>query len=102
MEGVPEVRSRPAPAPVNEAGELLQDQEAFDDQVLHGLRGLGPDQRAALLLRTVLGLGYREIAGALEIPEGTAMSHVHRAREALRRRLESVGPLGVLEMGRGA
>ena len=34
---------------------------------------------------------YAEIAALLEIPEGTAMSHVHRARTALRAFLEERG-----------
>jgi RNA polymerase sigma-70 factor (ECF subfamily) len=76
-----------AELPVDGRGELLEDQTAFDDRVLAGLRELGPDPRAALLLRTVMGLTYREIALTLEIPEGTAMSHVHRARTLLRERL---------------
>lgn len=59
----------------------------FDDRLMRALAGLAETARAALLLRTVLELGYREIAEVLEIPEGTAMSHVHRSREALRRAL---------------
>jgi len=43
--------------------------------------------RACLLLRIVAGLSYKHIAATLEIPEGTAMSHVHRSRHALRARL---------------
>ena len=76
--------------PVNGRGELRSDQAAFDDRVLRGLRELSAVQRSALLLRAVLELKYHEIARALEIPEGTAMSHVHRAREVLRARLTSM------------
>ena len=93
--GLPDGRFRgggPVPGPnprlpVDGRGELLDDQDAFDDRVLSGLQDLAPLQRAALLLRTVLELSYREISGTLEIPEGTAMSHVHRARMALRHAL---------------
>ncbi len=73
--------------PIDERGSLREHQAAFDDRVLAALRELAEEARATLLLRTVLGLTYREIAAVLEIPEGTAMSHVHRAREALRGRL---------------
>lgn len=59
----------------------------FDDRLMRALGTLGETARAALLLRTVLELDYREISALLEIPEGTAMSHVFRAREALRRAL---------------
>lgn len=58
--------------------------DRFDDRVLAALRRVGETARTCLLLRTVSELEYREIAQVLEIPEGTAMSHVHRARAAMR------------------
>jgi len=70
--------------PVNGNGELHADQEDFDDRLTEGLATLSAVQRSCLLLRTVLDQSYREIAATLGIPEGTAMSHVHRARLALR------------------
>jgi RNA polymerase sigma-70 factor (ECF subfamily) len=73
--------------PIGPGGELLVDQAAFDDRLTAALHELGPTQRSALLLRTVLALEYREISALLGVPEGTAMSHVHRARTALRDRL---------------
>jgi len=73
--------------PIDERGELLDDRDAFDDELTQALRGLAPMPRACLLLRSLLGLEYREIAAVLGVPEGTAMSHVHRARTALRARL---------------
>ena len=51
--------------------------------MLNGLNGLHETQRTCLLLRTVLDLPYREIGKMLDIPNGTAMSHVHRARQQL-------------------
>jgi len=74
-------------APIDDRGVLSDDQAWFDDRVLAGLRELRPDQRATLLLRTILDLSFREISEVLGIPEGTAMSHVHRARLQLRARL---------------
>ncbi len=65
----------------------LQDTGAFDDALLAGLRELGEVPRSCLLLRTLRELSYAEIADLLAIPEGTAMSHVHRARHALRVKL---------------
>ena len=43
--------------------------------------------RSCLLLRTLEGLPYSQIAQMLQIPQGTAMSHVHRARRHLREHL---------------
>jgi RNA polymerase sigma-70 factor (ECF subfamily) len=75
--------------PITAQGELRAGQEAFDDELLAGLQSLSTMQRACLLMRAVLDLGYREISETLEIPEGTAMSHVHRARATLRAELAS-------------
>lgn len=75
---------RERPSPVSRSGELSPDQGDFDDRVIRALDDLEETARACLLIRTVLGLPYREIARVLDIPEGTAMSHVHRARNAMR------------------
>ncbi len=66
-------------------------QSAFDDRLVRALESLNETARACLLLRTLEGMEYREIARTLDIAEGTAMSHVHRARLALRERLAPGG-----------
>lgn len=68
--------------------------EAFDDDVQDALSGLEETARACLLMKTTLDLAYTDIARALGIPEGTAMSHVHRARKAMRERLLAKGYAG--------
>ncbi|MHC4990588.1 MAG: RNA polymerase sigma factor [Planctomycetota bacterium] len=73
---------------ISRGGEVRGEQEEFDDEVMDALDNLGETARACLLLRTVLDTPYQEIARLLDIPEGTAMSHVHRARREMRRRLE--------------
>lgn len=84
-------RSRAGGAPPEElaspARASTRIAEDLDDELLRALAALNETARAALLLRTVLELDYKAIARMLEIPEGTAMSHVHRSREALRRAL---------------
>lgn len=64
------------------------DEDELDERLLAGLRELGEVPRSCLLLRTLRELSYAEIATLLEIPEGTAMSHVHRARTSLRAKLD--------------
>lgn len=73
---------------LDNASTLRRDQAHFDDAVLRALDSLDETARACLLLRTLKDLSYREIAKALDIPEGTASSHVHRARRALRDKLD--------------
>ncbi|MEM7196538.1 MAG: sigma-70 family RNA polymerase sigma factor [Pseudomonadota bacterium] len=70
-------------------GELFDDQQAFDDRMMQALQTLAPEMRSCLLLRIVENLSYAEIAGMMAMPEGTAMSHVHRARKKLREVLGS-------------
>lgn len=93
---LPETLAAPAVAsPVAEARGLgdptaLHGQH-FDDRVVAALRTLSDTARVCLLLRTVLELDYAEIARSLGIPEGTAMSHVHRSRSRMRILLEGAG-----------
>lgn len=53
---------------------------------------LPADQRQALLLVVLDGMSYAEAAAALEIPMGTLMSRIGRAREALRAMVDGNGP----------
>lgn len=77
---------------VDPSGRLSPEQEAFNDEVTRALAHLEESARACLLLRIVLGKTYAEIAETLDIPEGTAMSHVHRARRKLRSMLSEGDP----------
>lgn len=53
-------------------------------QVRDAFMDLPEEQRAALHLVAIEGLGYAEAASALGIPQGTLMSRLSRARAALR------------------
>lgn len=55
-------------------------------EVKAAIDALPPDQRAALLLVTVEGMSFDEAAQLLDIPVGTLMSRLGRARETLRTR----------------
>jgi RNA polymerase sigma-70 factor (ECF subfamily) len=69
-----------APSRHEVALDLRDMQRALDD--------LSPDQREVLLLVGLEQLSYAEVATILEIPPGTVMSRLARAREALRRALQ--------------
>ena len=53
------------------------------------LRSLPDRFHQLLVLRELEGLSYQEIAKVMEIPLGTVMSSLSRARTALRRALQS-------------
>ncbi len=59
------------------------DWEQVDDRLKHAIDQLRPEYRSVLLLWGVEGLKYREIAEIQEIPIGTVMSRLHRARGIL-------------------
>jgi RNA polymerase sigma-70 factor (ECF subfamily) len=69
----------------SETGVLAAEQAAFDDELTAALATLSEESRCCLLLRIVDKLSYAEISRVLHIPEGTAMSHVHRGKAQLRR-----------------
>lgn len=60
---------------------------SIDEGLLEALEQLGDVPRTCILLRCVEGLGYPEISQLLDIPKGTAMSHVFRGRRELARYL---------------
>lgn len=53
---------------------------------------LPAEQREVLYLVAVEGMRYREVAALLDIPDGTVMSRLARARDTLRARLGDPGP----------
>jgi RNA polymerase sigma-70 factor (ECF subfamily) len=74
---MPEHDAGPSTGSNAESGLELRD--------LHrGVAALPPDQREILLLVSLEGLRYSEVASILDIPEGTVMSRLSRARKQLR------------------
>lgn len=59
------------------------DWEHVDDRLKRAIEDLKPEYRSVLLLWGVEGMKYREIADVQEIPIGTVMSRLHRARGIL-------------------
>jgi RNA polymerase sigma-70 factor (ECF subfamily) len=68
--------------------ELLQ---RCDDALAAAIRGLGEVERSTLLLKAVAGFKYREISEILQMPMGTVMSALSRARQRLRHELVEYG-----------
>jgi RNA polymerase sigma-70 factor (ECF subfamily) len=71
-----------ASADVMISWEVLAD--ALDQEIVAALAALNESERAVLLLRAIGGLRYREISESLEIPLGSVMGHLHRARQKMR------------------
>ena len=59
------------------------DWEQVDEKLKNAIAELKPEYREVLLMWGVEGLKYREIASILDVPIGTVMSRLHRARKAL-------------------
>ena len=71
--------ARPMPDP--ESLALQSDQVALIERAMKDL----PDRfRTLLVLRELEGLSYRELADAMDMPVGTVMSGLSRARQAFR------------------
>ncbi len=67
----------------------------LDPLVRDALGSLSAKHRAVVALVDLDGLTYREAAELLEVPIGTVMSRLHRARAKVRAHLEGNGILGV-------
>lgn len=63
------------------------DWEQVDDRLKQAIQELPDHYREVLLLWAVEGLKYREVAEALDVPLGTVMSRLYRARSILSEKL---------------
>jgi len=79
--GVMEELTETTPAATNPAQEAAVDLK----DVGLAMNKLNAEHREILLLVAVEGMSYREVAAILELPAGTVMSRLYRARETLRR-----------------
>ena len=69
--------------------EALLMQSADTQMVRRALEGLPAEFREAIVLRELEGLSYKQIADVAEIPVGTVMSRLARARKRLQQILKS-------------
>ena len=79
-----EVAGERAPEPV------APERSAPDEDLVAALASLGPEQRAVVALRHLLGYTPGEIAHLLDLPRGTVNSRLRRGLDALAAELESV------------
>jgi len=76
--------------PSSENGPLGNCQEIdIVKQVRQAVAGLSLDQRQVISLVDLGELSYCEVAQSLDIPVGTVMSRLHRARKSLLKKLEA-------------
>ena len=70
-------------------------QDYFVTQLKQHMENLPMRQKEVLLLVSLEGFSYEEVAEILNIPVGTVMSRLHRSREKLRQSLfkETITPL---------
>jgi RNA polymerase sigma-70 factor (ECF subfamily) len=86
------VRARAARREVAAAGlpePAAHAQPALDDETVAALARLGPDQRAVVVLRHLLGYTPGQIAGLLDLPRGTVNSRLRRALDELAGELDA-------------
>lgn len=90
MEEMPEEETI---APVRAAQTDMLEVRDLDQALLK----LPPEQREVLLLVAVEQLSYAQVARVLDVPAGTVMSRLSRARERLRAVLEGHAPVSKLK-----
>ncbi len=66
----------------------LRSFDAMDERVVHALEALPTEYKEVLMLWAVEEFSYKEIAHALDVPIGTVMSRLHRARQRLSEQLK--------------
>jgi RNA polymerase sigma-70 factor (ECF subfamily) len=84
MEGIFEQHHQVAKDPFSDA----HDRE-LREKLVAAINDLTPEHKAVIILRTVEGLSYRDIAEILGCSEGTVMSRLHYARKRLQEKLSA-------------
>ena len=73
--------------PSRTADSQVQSRETRE--IVHqALQKLSPELREAVILRDLQDMDYKEIAGALKVPQGTVKSRINRGRAELARLLQ--------------
>ena len=75
-------------SPPFEPGDLARIEDSIDDAVKHALDDLGEPFSTVFLFYSLGNLTYEEISQTLDIPIGTVMSRLYRARRKLQKVLK--------------
>lgn len=78
------------PADIEDGPERALQRKAAKLMLWEALSRIGEEHREILVLKELEGFRYSEIAGILEIPEGTVASRLYHARSALKSALEEM------------
>jgi len=74
------------PLPIN-----LASNDAMDERLVNALERLPAEYQSVMHLWAIEDCSYQEIADALDVPIGTVMSRLHRARARLSQELQALG-----------
>src|SRR5688500_18997052 len=70
--------------------------EGMDERLVRAIEGLPPDYQSVMMMWAVEELSYKEMAHVLDVPIGTVMSRLHRARQRLSDQLRDLAVEGRL------
>lgn len=84
-------RGRSSEVPLKEEGPrfAVSEQVSVNQEVREAFDLLSPEHQEVLQLAVVEGFGIREVADVLQVPQGTVMSRLSRARASLRNALRT-------------
>ena len=83
-------RTSPTAEPLSHAVPVVQPSSHESVELMQAFDLLSSDQRTVLLLAVVEGFTCREVSEILDVPIGTIMSRLSRAREVMRELLSEV------------
>ena len=70
--------------------------EGMDQRLVRAIESLPPEYQAVMMMWAVEELSYKEMAHVLDVPIGTVMSRLHRARQRLADQLRDLAVEGRL------
>jgi RNA polymerase sigma-70 factor (ECF subfamily) len=88
--GISEEQLDSAEAPVDVAAGAACNWDGMDERLVRSVAGLPPEYQSVLMLWAVDELSYKEISVALDVPIGTVMSRLYRARQRLAEQLSDL------------